>query len=94
MKKHILALLVEDKPGVMQRIVGMFTRRGFNIDTLTVGKTDDPGISRITISMKGDDETLEQLIKQLRKLIDVIRVSELEEKKTEYIIDYPEPTRA
>ncbi len=82
MKRHIIAILVEDKPGVMQRIVGMFTRRGFNIDTVTVGKTEKTGISRITLSMRDDEETLEQLIKQLRKLIDVVRVIHLTEKNS------------
>jgi len=82
MKRHVIALLVEDKPGVMLRIVGMFTRRGFNIDTITVGKTEKIGTSRITLTMEDDEETLEQVIKQLRKLIDVIRVVNLDEKKT------------
>lgn len=82
MKKHVIALIVEDKPGVMYRIMGMFMRRGFNIDTITVGKTETAGMSRITLTMKDDEETLEQVIKQLRKLINVVRVMPLDEKDT------------
>ncbi|MBO3802436.1 MAG: acetolactate synthase small subunit [Candidatus Brockarchaeota archaeon] len=73
-------MIVEDKPGVMQKISGMFTRRGFNIDTIAVGKSESPGLSRITLSMVADEDTLEQLIKQLYKTINVVRVFKMPEK--------------
>lgn len=76
-KKHIISMLVEDQPGVMTRISGMFARRGFNIDTITVGKTNTPDISKIVITVIGDDNTLEQVEKQINKLIDVIKVNDL-----------------
>lgn len=76
-KKHIISMLVEDQPGVMTRISGMFARRGFNIDTITVGKTNSPGISKIVITAIGDESTLEQVEKQINKLIDVTKVSDL-----------------
>jgi acetolactate synthase-1/3 small subunit len=77
MDTHIISLLVEDKPGVMNRISGMFVRRGFNIQTVAVGATEKPGISRITLLAEGDDRTMEQITKQLNKLVEVIKVSEL-----------------
>jgi len=76
--KHTIAVIVENKPGVLTRIAGMFSRRSFNIDSLSVGATDNPEYSRMTISVQGDEETLEQVIKQLSKLINVIRVSKLD----------------
>ncbi len=76
-KKHIISMLVEDEPGVMTRISGMFARRGFNIDTITVGKTNTKGLSKIVITVIGDDDTLEQVEKQINKLIDVTKVTEL-----------------
>ena len=76
-EKHTISILVENKPGVLQRVSGLFTRRKFNIDSITVGKTDDPAISRITITTTGDDHVLEQITKQLNKLIEVIKVREL-----------------
>ena len=76
-KKHVIAMLVEDQPGVLTRISGMFARRGFNIDTITVGKTNHPGISKIVITALGDEATLEQVEKQINKLIDVTKVTEL-----------------
>ncbi len=76
-KKHIISMLVEDQPGVMTRISGMFARRGFNIDTITVGKTANPCISKIVITVIGDDNTLEQVEKQINKLIDVTKVSDM-----------------
>ncbi len=76
--KHTIAVIVENKSGVLTRIAGLFSRRSFNIDSLSVGATDNPEYSRMTISVEGDDEVLEQVIKQLSKLINVIRVSELE----------------
>lgn len=69
--------IVENKPGVLMRISGMFSRRGFNIDSLTVGKTENPNYSRMTISVDGDEIVLEQVIKQLNKLVNVIRISRL-----------------
>jgi acetolactate synthase-1/3 small subunit len=75
--KHTIAVLVENKPGVLTRVAGLFSRRSFNIDNLTVGGTDNPEYSRMTLSVEGDDVVLEQVIKQLSKLINVIRVSEL-----------------
>ncbi len=79
-KTHILYLIVRDEPGVMNRLTGLFSRRNFNIDTITVGKTNQQGLSRIVISLNADDETLEQLKKQLGKLIDVEKIGELNDK--------------
>ena len=75
--KHTIAALVENKAGVLSRISGLFARRGFNIDSLAVGPTDDPMISRITIVVDGDDYMAEQVTKQLNKLIDVFKVRTL-----------------
>ncbi len=75
--KHTVAVLVENKPGVLARVAGLFSRRGFNIESLAVGVTENPDTSRITIVVSGDDRVLEQVMKQLNKLIDVIRVSDL-----------------
>ncbi|MDI6640067.1 MAG: acetolactate synthase small subunit [Methanocellales archaeon] len=75
--KHTLSVLVENKPGVLARVSGLFSRRGFNIDSLAVGVTENPEISRMTIVVEGDDRVLEQVTKQLNKLIDVIKVSDL-----------------
>ncbi|MGI6575205.1 MAG: acetolactate synthase small subunit [bacterium] len=71
---HTLSVLVENHPGVLSRVAGLFSRRGFNIDSLAVGVTDNPHISRITIVVRGDAQTVEQVTKQLHKLIDVIKV--------------------
>lgn len=78
-KKHTISMLVEDQPGVLTRISGMFARRNFNIDTITVGKTNKPGISKVVVTVIGDNATLEQVEKQINKLIDVVKVSELGE---------------
>ena len=75
--KHTIAVVVENKSGVLTRIAGLFSRRSFNIESLSVGATDNPEYSRMTLSVEGDDVVLEQVIKQLSKLINVIRVSEL-----------------
>lgn len=75
--KHTLAILVENKPGVLTRVAGLFSRRGFNIESLAVGVTEKSDISRMTIVVSGDDHVLEQVTKQLNKLIDVIRVSDV-----------------
>jgi len=77
MKKHILAILVENKPSVLSKVVGLFSRRAFNIHSLAVGVTEDPEVSRITIVADGDEYILEQISKQLNKLIDVIKVSNI-----------------
>ncbi len=77
--RHTLSVLVENKPGVLARIAGLFSGRGFNISSLTVGETDDPSVSRMTIVSTGDDTILEQICKQLNKLIDTIKVQDLTE---------------
>ena len=78
MNQHVVSALVENRAGTLSRVSGLFSRRGFNIDSLTVGETDDTSISRMTIAVTGDDGVLEQIIKQLGKLVDVIAVRELE----------------
>jgi acetolactate synthase-1/3 small subunit len=78
MPKHTLSVLVENHAGVLSRVAGLFSRRGFNIDSLAVGITEDPEVSRITIVVNGDDHTVEQVSKQLNKLIDVIKVKKLD----------------
>ncbi len=75
--KHILSCFVENKPGVLARISGLFARRGFNIESLAVGPTEDEHTSRMTITVSGDDAVIEQIMKQLHKLIEVIRVSDI-----------------
>lgn len=75
--RHTLAVLVENNPGVLARVAGLFSRRGFNIDSLAVGRTDNPAVSRMTIVVEGDDRYLEQLNKQLHKLVDVIKISDI-----------------
>ena len=76
---HLISCLVENHPGVLARISGMFTSRGYNIESLAVGTTHDPAVSRVTVACPGDDRILEQIIKQLGKLIDVISVVDLSE---------------
>jgi acetolactate synthase-1/3 small subunit len=78
MTKHTLSVLVENKPGVLARIAGLFSRRGFNIDSLAVGPTEDPEVSRMTIVVALEDSPLEQVTKQLNKLIEVIKIVELD----------------
>ncbi|CAM3530481.1 acetolactate synthase small subunit [Paenibacillus lupini] len=77
MKKHTIAVIVNDQPGVLQRVSGLFGRRGFNIESITVGASEEQGLSRMVIVTSGDDHTLEQVTKQLYKLIDVIKVIDL-----------------
>ena len=77
--KHTISVLVENKFGVLARISGLFSARGFNISSLAVGETEDPTVSRMTIVVEGDDKTLEQIKKQLNKLIDVIKVVDFKE---------------
>jgi len=79
MKPHTLSVLVENKAGVLSRVTGLFSRRGFNIESLAVGPCEETGMSRITIVVIGDDAMVEQVMKQLNKLIDVIKVTDLSE---------------
>jgi acetolactate synthase I/III small subunit len=74
--KHIINALVENKPGVLANVAGMFAARGFNIDSLVVGRTEDPNLSRMTIVVIGDDRVLEQVRKQLAKIIPVVKVQD------------------
>ncbi|WP_198672740.1 acetolactate synthase small subunit [Photorhabdus sp. CRCIA-P01] len=76
--RRILSVLLENESGALSRVVGLFSQRGYNIESLTVAPTDDPTLSRMTIQTKGDARVLEQIEKQLHKLVDVLRVSELE----------------
>lgn len=78
MSKHVLSLLVEDKPGLLTRVAGLFARRGFNIESLAVGISEIEGLSRITVVVNVDGAPLEQVTKQLNKLINVIKIVELE----------------
>src|SRR5947208_11650183 len=77
-RKHILSILVENKPGVLTRIAGLFARRGFNIDTLAVGPTDDERFSRITLTLDGAKHSIDQVTKQLHKLVNVLKIRDLE----------------
>ena len=77
MRRLVFSILVENTAGVLSRVAGLFSRRGYNIDSLTVGETQDPAISRMTVLAKGDDQILEQIRKQLEKLEDVIEIIEL-----------------
>ncbi|PKL62786.1 MAG: acetolactate synthase small subunit [Methanomicrobiales archaeon HGW-Methanomicrobiales-2] len=77
MKQHTLSVLVENRAGVLSRVAAMFSRRGFNIESLAVGTCEEPDMSRITIVVNGDDGVVEQMMKQTNKLIDVIKVSDL-----------------
>ncbi|MCK5118179.1 MAG: acetolactate synthase small subunit [Candidatus Latescibacteria bacterium] len=77
MKKHTISALVENHFGVLASVAGLFSSRGFNIDSLSVGETEDPSISRMTIVVNGDDRILEQVMKQLNRLVDVIKVIDL-----------------
>jgi len=81
-RKHILSILVENKPGVLTRIAGLFARRGFNIDTLAVGPTDDEHLSRVTITLDGAMHPIDQVTKQLHKLVNVIKIRDLEPEET------------
>ncbi len=81
-RKHILSILVENKPGVLTRISGLFARRGFNIDTLAVGPTDDERFSRITLTLDGAKHPIDQVTKQLHKLVNVLKIRDLEPGET------------
>jgi acetolactate synthase-1/3 small subunit len=76
--KHTLSVLVENKPSVLARVSGLFSRRGFNIDSLAVGETENPDVSRITIVVNADSSPLEQVTKQLNKLVNVLKIVELD----------------
>jgi len=75
---HIISIIVEHKPGVLYTVSNLFRRRGFNIDNISVGSAEEIGLARMTIMVKGDDRTIEQVVKQLNKLIDVIKVTRLD----------------
>jgi len=75
--RRIISLLMENESGALSRVVGLFSQRGYNIESLTVAATDDPTLSRLTLTTYGDDQVIEQITKQLHKLIDVLKVSEL-----------------
>lgn len=79
--RHIISMLLENESGALSRVAGLFSARGYNVDSLSVGPTVDPSMSLITISTRGDDQVLEQITKQLNKLIDVIKVVDLTEKE-------------
>jgi acetolactate synthase-1/3 small subunit len=81
MQKHTISALVENHFGVLCNVAGLFSSRGFNIDSLSVGETEEPSISRMTIVVEGDDSVLEQVVKQLNRLIDVIRVIDITQGK-------------
>src|ERR671914_339129 len=81
-RKHVLSILVENKPGVLARIAGLFARRGFNIDSLAVGPTDDTSMSRITLTVDGAAHPIDQVTKQLHKLVHVIKIRDLEPSET------------
>ena len=82
MKKRVLSLLVDNTSGVLSRVAGLFSRRGYNIDSLTVGETADPRYSRMTVVARGDQQILDQIVKQLAKLIDVVDIKVLEEESS------------
>lgn len=77
LRSHIISAIVMHRPGVLQRVAGLFTRRGFNIDSITVGPSEQEGLARMTIISTGDDKVLEQITKQLNKIIEVIKVRDL-----------------
>jgi acetolactate synthase-1/3 small subunit len=77
-KTQVIAALVENRPGVLHSVANMFRRRGFNIESITVGHTEQKGITRMTITVSGDEKTLEQIVKQMNKLVDVVKVASLE----------------
>ena len=78
--RHVLSVLVENEPGVLSRVAGLFSGRGFNIESLNVAQTLEPGVSHMTITTSGDDQIIEQITKQLRKLVTVIKVVDFQER--------------
>lgn len=81
-RRHVLSILVENRPGVLARVAGLFSRRGFNIDTLAVGPTDDPAVSRITLTLDGAVHPIDQVTKQLHKLVNVLKIRDMEPDET------------
>src|ERR671930_2450179 len=81
-RRHVLSILAENKPGVLARISGLFARRGFNIESLNVGPTDDPTISRFTLTVDGALHPIDQVTKQLHKLVNVLKIRDLEPEET------------
>src|SRR5947209_5533034 len=81
-RKHVLSIMVENKPGVLTRITGLFARRGFNINTLAVGPTEDESVSRITLTLDGAVHPIDQVTKQLHKLVNVLKIRDLEPEET------------
>ena len=81
-RKHVLSITTENKPGVLARIAGLFSRRGFNIDTLAVGPTEDPDIARFTLTVDGAVHPIDQVTKQLHKLVNVIKIRDMEPDQT------------
>jgi len=79
MRRRIISILMENEPGALSRVVGLFSQRGYNIETLNVAATDDGTLSRLTLTTMGDDRTIEQITKQLNKLIDVVKLVDLTE---------------
>lgn len=79
MRRHILSILLENEPGALSRVAGLFSARGYNIESLTVAPTDDPSMSRMTVVTRGSDDIVEQITKQLNKLVDVIKLIDLSE---------------
>lgn len=84
MERHVLSIMVKNHAGVLSRITGLFTRRGYNIDSLSVGVTEDPTISRMTVVVSGDEYIIDQITKQVSKLVEVIGLSELKEESSVY----------
>ena len=76
-KYHVISTLVENKPGVLQKVAGLFTRRDFNIDSITVGESEVNGLARMVITVKADEKILEQVTKQLNKLVDVVKIKDI-----------------
>ncbi|MBU2895089.1 acetolactate synthase small subunit [Colwellia sp. D2M02] len=79
--RRILAILMENEPGSLSRIVGLFSQRAFNIESLTVAPTDDNTLSRMTIATRGDDKVLEQIVKQVNKLVDVLKITDITDRQ-------------
>lgn len=80
--RHTLAVLVENRPGVLSNVAGLFARRGYNIESLVVGETEDKTVSRITLVVEGDERVIEQVSKQLNKQVDVIKIQDITEEET------------
>ena len=80
-RRHVISVLVENQPGALARIIELFSARGYNIDSLNVGNTEDPTISRLTMVARGDEHTIEQIVKQLRRIVDVFKVRDLTDRK-------------